>query len=62
MPVKKWLYDMLGYARQVEETSRSYQKKDEEGDLYVDDDVLKIRLTSEEFLSGFHKKDKLIPF
>lgn len=61
MPVKKGLYDMLGYARQVDEARRSYQKKDEEGDLYVDDEVLKIRLTSEEFLSGFRKEDKLIP-
>ena len=32
-----------------------------EGDLYVDDDTLKIKLTSEEFLSGFRKEDKLIP-
>ena len=61
MPVKKGLYDMLGYARQVDEARRSYQQKDEEGDLYVDEDVLKIRLTSEEFLSGFRKEDKLIP-
>lgn len=61
MPVKKGLYDMLGYARQVDEARRSYKKKGEEGDLYVDEDVLKIRLTSEEFLSGFRKEDKLIP-
>ena len=61
MPVKKGLYDMLGYARQVDEARRSYQQKDEEGDLYVDEDVLKIRLTSEEFLSGFRMEDKLIP-
>jgi len=61
MPVKKGLYDMLGYARQVDEARRSFQQKDEEGDLYVDEDVLKIRLTSEEFLSGFRMEDKLIP-
>ena len=61
MPVKKGLYDMLGYARQVDEARRSYQQKDEEGDLYVDEDVLKIRLISEEFLSGLRKSDKLIP-
>ena len=61
MPVKKGLYDMLGYARQVDEARRSYQQKDEEGDLYVDEDVLKIRLISEEFLSGFRMEDKLIP-
>ena len=61
MPVKKGLYDMLGYARQVDEARRSYRQKDKEGDLYVDGDILKIRLTSDEFLSGFRKGDKLIP-
>ena len=62
MPVKKGLYDMIGYARQVEEARNSYKKrKDVEGDLYVDDGTLKIKLTSEEFLSGFRKEDRLIP-
>ena len=61
MPVKKGLYDMLGYARQVDEARRSYRQKDKEGDLYVDGDILKIRLTSDEFLSGFRRGDKLIP-
>lgn len=62
MPVKKGLYDMIGYARQVEEARNSYKKrKDGEGDLYVDDGTLKIKLTSEEFLSGFRKDDRLIP-
>ena len=61
MPVKKGLYDMLGYARQVDEARNSYKKKPTDGDLYVDNDALKIRLTSEEFLSGFRKGDKLIP-
>lgn len=62
-PVKNGLYDMIGYARQVEEAGRSYRKKgdEKEGDLYVEDGALKIRLTSEEFLSGFRKEDKLIP-
>ena len=61
MPVKKGLYDMIGYARQVDEARNSYKKKPESGDLYVDDGVLKIKLTSEEFLSGFRKGDRLIP-
>ena len=61
MPVKKGLYDMLGYARQVDEARSSYKKNPVDGDLYVDDDTLKIKLTSEEFLSGFRKGDKLIP-
>lgn len=61
MPVKKGLYDMIGYAGQVDEARNSYRKNEDEGDLYVDEDVLKIKLTSEEFLSGFRKEDKLIP-
>ena len=61
MPVKKGLYDMIGYARQVDEARNSYRRKPEEGDMYVDEGTLKIRLTSEEFLSGFRKGDRLIP-
>ena len=29
MPVKSGLYDMIGYANQVEEAGRSYRKKEE---------------------------------
>ena len=66
MPVKDGLYDMIGYSNQVEEARRSFKKKkgdveDGEADLYAEDGVLKIKLTSEEFLSGFRKTDKLIP-
>ena len=63
MPVKDGLYDMLGYSKQIAEIKRSYSKtkKDEEGQLTVDDGVLKIKLTSEEFLSGLRKGDRLIP-
>lgn len=61
MPVKKGLYDMIGYARQVDEARNTYRKKNEEGDLYVDEGILKIKLTSEEFLSGFREEDRLIP-
>ena len=61
MPVKSGLYDMLGYAKQVEEARRSYRKKDDENEMTIEDGTLKIKLTSEEFLSGFRKEDKLIP-
>ena len=46
MAVKNMVYDSLNYARQVMEAKRS-----REGEA----------LTSEEFLSGFSKDDKLIP-
>lgn len=63
MPVKDGLYDMLGYSKQIAEIKRSYNQKDEteEGEITVDNGVLKIKLTSEEFLSGLRKDDKLIP-
>ena len=63
MPVKDGLYDMLGYSKQIAEIKRSYKKEDasEEGEITVDNGVLKIKLTSEEFLSGLRKDDKLIP-
>ena len=61
MPVKKGLYDMIGYANQVEEAKKSYQKKDEKNDSQEDNKTGKIKLTSAEFLSGFRKGDKLIP-
>ena len=66
MPVKDGLYDMIGYSKQVEENRKSLKKKegkpeDESAELYSENGVLKIRLTSEEFLSGFRKSDRLIP-
>ena len=63
MPVKDGLYDMLGYSKQIEEIRRSYQKHGEEtgGEITSEDGSLKIKLTSEEFLSGLRKEDKLIP-
>jgi len=63
MPVKDGLYDMLGYSKQIEEIRRSYRKQREEnaGEITAEDGVLKIKLTSEEFLSGLRKGDKLIP-
>jgi len=65
MPVKDGLYDMLGYSNQIDEIRRSYRKQngknDTDGELVIDGDSLKIKLTSEEFLSGLRKGDKLIP-
>ena len=63
MPVKDGLYDMLGYSKQIAEIRRSYRQDsvDQEGEITVDNGVLKIKLTSEEFLSGLRKEDKLIP-
>lgn len=63
MPVKDGLYDMLGYSKQIAEIKRSYKKKGstDEGEITVENGVLKIKLTDEEFLSGLRKEDKLIP-
>ena len=62
MPVKDGLYDMLGYSKQIAEIKRSYRKDAaKEGEITVDNGVVKIKLTSEEFLSGIRKEDKLIP-
>lgn len=63
MPVKDGLYDMLGYSKQIEEIRRSYRKQGEEntGEISAEDGTLKIKLISEEFLSGLRKGDKLIP-
>ena len=63
MPVKDGLYDMLGYSKQIAEIRRSYEKEDaaKAGEITVDNGVIRIKLTSEEFLSGLRKGDKLIP-
>ena len=64
MPVKDGLYDMIGYAKQISELRRSYRKASEEpdeGELTAEDGDLRIRLSSEEFLSGLRKGDKLVP-
>ena len=55
MPVKNMLYDSINYAGQVDEARQSYKS------FKYDKDGVKITLTSEEFLSGFRKGDKLIP-
>ncbi|MBQ7266014.1 MAG: transposase [Firmicutes bacterium] len=61
MPIKNGLYDMLGYASQVNESRKSYKKKLDITDLSIDDGTVRIKLTSAEFLSGFRKEDRLIP-
>lgn len=65
MPIKNGLYDMLGYSKQITEITRSYRRENkdegENGELIIQDGTLKIKLTSEEFLSGIRKEDKLIP-
>ena len=67
VPVKDMVYDSLNYAAQVDEARRSYKKKqntqedDDAGELVFEENQVKIKLTSEEFLSGFRKEDKLIP-
>ena len=48
MPVKVMIYDALNYGAQVKEIERTHRRERDEG-------------TSAEFLSGFHKEDKLIP-
>ena len=52
MAVKNMLYDSLQYAKQVEEAKSSYRNKNKGA---------AIKLSSEEFLSGFRKEDKLMP-
>ena len=50
MPVRTMLYDSMSYAGQVEKASRSYRKNGSPE-----------RVTRAEFLSGFHKGDRLMP-
>lgn len=48
MPVRVGLYDMLRYTQQVSQTAEAHRKKEEWG-------------TRAEFLSGFHREDRLKP-
>lgn len=50
MPVKNMVYDALNYSRQVEEAEYSHKQSEDFKNV-----------SSDEFLSGFLKKDKLIP-
>ena len=51
MPIRNMLYDALRYDKQIKHIKKN--------NLDSKDD--KIKLTSEEFLSGFRKEDKLLP-
>ena len=55
MPVKDMLYDGINYAAQVDAARASYKG------FQFDENGVRITYTSDEFLSGFHKNDKLIP-
>ncbi len=48
MPVRNGLYDFMEYAAQVQEAAKAHRKAQNYGD-------------TNDFLSGFHKTDKLIP-
>ena len=48
IPVKNMFYDVMAYGNQVKETAKKHRKE-------------KDTATSDEFLSGFTKEDKLIP-
>ena len=49
MPVKNMLYDSMQFARQVTKAAKSHRQEKEH------------KPTSDEFLSGFYKTDRLIP-
>ena len=51
MPVKNGLYDFLQLSRQVTETAKSHKKPNKNG----------VSPTSDEYLSGFWKNDRLLP-
>lgn len=51
MPVKNGLYDFLQFSKQVTETASSHKKSEKSG----------ANPTTDEYLSGFWKSDKLLP-
>lgn len=53
MPVRNMLYDAMEYITQVEERSKINDNKRRQG--------LKEKISSGEFLTGFYKRDRLIP-
>lgn len=55
MPVKNMLYDSMQYARQVIKAAKSHRKKS------GDTEDTGYEPTSDEFLSGFYKTDRLLP-
>ncbi len=59
MPVRDMTYTGLNYSAQADEARRSYKK--DKGAITTGGDEGRIKLTREEFLSGFRKSDKLVP-
>ena len=63
MPVKNYLYDALDYAGQVEEAARSHRKEKKDGKEAGKSGGMqgKKQPSTGEFLSGFWRKDRLLP-
>lgn len=59
MPVRDMTYAGINYSAQADEARRSYRKR--MSAVTAEGEEIRIRLTREEFLSGFRKTDKLIP-
>ena len=57
MPVRNMVYNALQYAAQVEEAARSHKEARKAGNPKEQAK----KLTAAEFLSGFHKEDRLFP-
>lgn len=55
MPVKNMVYDALDYAGQVEERAKLHRQTRKESNVKEE------RITAGEYLTGFYKRDKLIP-
>lgn len=53
MPVRNMLYDVINYSAQVNEKTKQYRKERKKNPAFKE--------TTEEFLSGWHKDDRLIP-
>ncbi len=61
MPVRNGLYDMLDYAGQVEEAAKSHKKERKEQKGKAGGMQGKKQPSTGEFLSGFWRKDRLLP-
>ena len=57
MPVRNMVYDALQYAAQVEETARAHRRAKKAGVL----EEVEKKPDASEYLSGFYRKDRLIP-
>ncbi len=65
MAVKNMVYDALQYAAQVEKAGKSYRdgakKKDMERAETAGEEKAEIQIEAGEYLSGFHRGDRLLP-